>query len=200
MPYAAILTAAVKAAAVAVISLAAAVAAAEHPVYRIAPLEPSQVVEVPKSEIKEGLIYRYYNEKLDRSVWGIAQADGSFRYALGPGSVQPVERFDLRLTEEERSRIVNDNAPGLEGYLASTGRTPTIVLNDQLRWELVKTASISKVYDLETHRRWEWHGKRKLSVLHSSGNRWIAAGGDYAPLVDPPHLHSLSPNPAACCN
>ncbi len=201
MPYATILTAVVKAAAVAVISLAAAVAAADKPVYRIAPLEPTQVAEVPRSEIKEGLIYRYYNENLGRSVWGVAQADGSFRYALGPGSVQPVERFDLRLTDEERSRIVNDAAPGLEGYLESTGRTPTIALDYQLRWQLVKTASISKIYDLETQRRWEWHGKRQLSVLHSSGNRWAVVNRQYVPLVDPPQLYSLSPSHTpGCCH
>src|SRR5262245_1132761 len=70
-------------------------------VYRVQPTQKgNEQIAVPPAEVKRGLAYNYYNEKLGRRVWGFANGDGTFKYAFGQGTVLPTTRFDLRLSPE----------------------------------------------------------------------------------------------------
>jgi len=155
-------------------------------VYRLQPsLEATALVLVPPAEIKEGLAYNYYNQRLSRRVWGFAQADGSFQYAFGEGTSLPTDRFDLRLSAEAESQLLERGAPGLQESLATTGGTPAVRLNAAGRWELLSFRTSARVFDLETGHRWEWHGQRRVAVLHTYGDQWQIVEGRYRPATGP---------------
>jgi hypothetical protein len=155
-------------------------------VYRSQPsFEKSEMVLVPSEEIKAGLAYNYFNEQLGRRVWGLALEDGTFRYALGEGSVVPADLFDLRNTPEMRSMLLEQGSPGLEQALATTGGKPAVVLGADDRWTLLPVSSSARVFDIETRHRWEWHGGRRLAVLHTYGDRWQRIDGRYRPATGP---------------
>ena len=42
------------------------------------------------------------------------------------------------------------------------------------------------VFDLETGRRFDWHGDRAVEVVHSGGNSWARRGDRYAPAASGP--------------
>ena len=118
-------------------------------VYRMQPsFERSEMVIVPPEEIKPGLAYNYYNQKLGRRAWGIAREDGTFQYAFGEGTVVPTDFFDLRITPELRSMLLEQGSPGLEQALATTGGTPAVRLDATGRWNLVPVSSSGRVFDL----------------------------------------------------
>jgi hypothetical protein len=155
-------------------------------VYRVQPrMEATELVLVPPAEIKEGLAYNYYNERLGQREWGFAKADGSFQYAFGEGSVLPTDRFDLRLSAEAQSQLLERGAPGLQQALAQTGARPALRLNAAGQWELLSFRSIARVFDLETGHRWEWHGRKRKAVLHTYGDQWQIVDGRYLPATGP---------------
>jgi hypothetical protein len=155
-------------------------------VYRIQPsLEAPELVLVPPAEIKAGLTYNYYNERLARRVWGFAKADGSFQFAFGEGTVLPTDRFDLRLSAAVESQLLERGAPGLQQALATTGGRPALRFNAAGRWELLSYRSSARVFDQETGHRWEWHGKRRVAVLHTYGDQWRIVDGRYLPATGP---------------
>ncbi len=155
-------------------------------VYRMQPsFETSEIVIVPPEEIKAGLAYNYYNRQLGRRVWGFAREDGSFQYAFGEGAVLPASLFDLRITPELRSMLLERGAPGLEQALATTGGTPAVRLDAEGQWSLLPVQSSARVFDMETGHRWEWHGRRRVAVLHTYGDRWQRIDGRYRPATGP---------------
>jgi len=155
-------------------------------VYRMQPsFEKSEVVIVPPEEIKTGLAYNYYNRQLGRRAWGFAQEDGSFQYAFGEGTVLPTNLFDLRITAELRSMLLERGSPGLEQALATTGGTPAVRLDAAGQWSLLLARTSARVFDLETAHRWEWHGRRRVAVLHTYGDQWQRIGGRYRPATGP---------------
>lgn len=155
-------------------------------VYRMQPsFERAEMVIVPPAEIKPGLAYNYFNKRLGRRAWGIAQEDGSFKYAFGEGSVLPAEQFDLRITPEMRSMLLQQGAPGLEQALATTGSKPMVRLDAEGRWRLLPAPSSTRVYDLPTGHRWQWHGKRRSAVLHTYGDQWLLVNGRFVPSTGP---------------
>lgn len=151
-------------------------------VYRVYP-QGQRLLEAPPAEIRPGFVYKYYHSQLEQHVWGLATEDGQFEYAMGPGSMQSVDRFDLRLTPEQREQIIDRLAPRLHKALESTGRDFYLMLNDEDTWELYLSNSMPKVFDRLTGRRWEWHGLRRLSVVHTTGNLWRTQDGRYFPAV-----------------
>ena len=155
-------------------------------VYRLQPkVEGIEFVLVPPAEIKEGLAYNYFNEQLARRAWGFAQDDDSFRYALGEGSVLPADRFDLRISEATQTQLLERGVPGLQQALATTGARPSLRLNADGDWQLVSYRSNTRVFDLETGHRWEWHGQRRVAVLHTYGDQWMIVDGRYLPATGP---------------
>jgi hypothetical protein len=141
-----------------------------------------QVVQVPAEEVKPGLAYSYYNQRLSRRVWGFARGDGSFQYAFGEGTMLPIDSFDLRLSPEATQGLLEEASPGLPQRLAITGASPAVKLTADGAWRLLPTRVSARVFDLETGHRWEWHGDRRVAVLHTLGDQWQVVNGRYRPL------------------
>lgn len=156
-----------------------------------------RLVPVPRSEWKAGHVYFRFHPGLARHVWSLATADGGFRYALGPGSVQQTRQFDPRASTEERQRALQARAPEMARLLEIQGTLPTVILGADERWDAHVGPSVVSVFDLDTGRRWEWHGIAPVGVIHSGGPRWARQGSGYGPVdpVRPPVL----PVTAAFC-
>lgn len=158
-------------------------------IYRPQPnLARAELVLVPPADLKPGLAYNYYNERLGRRVWGFATKDGRFRYAFGEGSTLPTDRFDLQLSEAAQRRILEQGVPGLEENLAITGSRPAVRLDSNGKWHVLAFRSIARIYDLETGHRWEWHGSHRKAVLHTFGDQWLIVDGRYVPATGPVFL------------
>jgi hypothetical protein len=153
-------------------------------VYRLHPnLETVELVRVTPAEIKPRLVYNYYNEQLDERAWGLAKEGGGFEFAFGEGTVMPTTAFDLQLSPEMQARVLNERAPGLLKQLDNVGRSAAVKLNGKGVWELLRYPSSARVFDLATGQRWEWHGDRRVAVLHVGGNLWHIVDGRYYPMT-----------------
>ncbi len=153
-------------------------------VYRLHPnLETVQLVRVTPEEIKPGLVYNYYNDQLGERAWGLAKEGGGFEFAFGEGTVMPTTAFDLQLSPEMQARVLNERAPGLLKQLDNVGRSAAVQLNGKGVWELLRYPSSGRVFDLLTGERWEWHGDRRVAVLHVGGNLWHIVDGRYYPVT-----------------
>lgn len=156
-----------------------------------------KLVPVPRAEQKAGFVYYRHHAGLGRHVWSLATGDGGFRYAMGEGSVQETRQFDLRASAEERQRQLQARAPGAARLLEIQGTVPSVRLGADDRWDLTGGPSVSSVFDLDTGRRWEWHGTKPTGVIHSGGVRWTPGGRDYLP-VDPVRPLVWPVTPAWC--
>ncbi|MDZ4657654.1 MAG: hypothetical protein SH868_08750 [Bythopirellula sp.] len=146
-------------------------------------LENVELVRVTAEEIKPGLVYNYYNTQLNQRAWGFAKEGGGFEYAFGEGTIMPTNKFDLQLSREMQARVLNERAPGLLRQLNNVGRSAAVQLNGKGVWELLQFPSSARVFDLTTGLRWEWHGDRRLAVLHTGGNLWHIVTGEYYPVT-----------------
>lgn len=136
---------------------------------------------VPRSEIKPGMIYYRYSDKSRQHVWSRANTRGGFEFALGPGSVQPAWRFDIREGRETQLQVLQQRSPNLYRRLITEGARPMIKLGDDGHWELDVASNEGRVFDMETGQRWEWHGGHRVAVVHTSGWTWAYQNGDYVP-------------------
>jgi len=132
-------------------------------------------------EIRPGAVYFRYSAEVGRHVWSRVKADGSFEFAMGPGSVQPAWRFDVRERREEQLRELELRAPELYRRLIEQGARPMLRLDQQGRWQLDIASNEGRVFDLETGHRWEWHGGRRVAVVHSGGRSWVSQEGRFSP-------------------
>ena len=146
-------------------------------------MENVELVRVTAEEIKPGLVYNYYNEQLKQRAWGFAKEGGGFEYAFGEGTIMPTSKFDLQLSPEMEARVLNERAPGLLRQLNNVGRSAAVQLNADGVWQLLRFPSSARVFDLATGLRWEWHGDRRLAVLHTGGNLWHIVDGEYYPVT-----------------
>jgi hypothetical protein len=126
-------------------------------------------------------LYNHFHAALNRRVWSIAQPDGGFAYAMGEGSVQPAALLGLEATDAQRRAAIERIAPELAQSLYQRGGTVYVRLNPADGWELVPFRTIASVWDLETLQRWEWHGSRRVPVIHTFGNSWTRVDGKYEP-------------------
>jgi hypothetical protein len=152
-------------------------------VYRPQPeFGAGQLVPVAPEEIKRGFAYNYYHERLGRRVWGFARQDGSFQYAFGEGTMVPLNRFDLQLAPQTAQGLLEQSSPGLGQRLAVTGGTPGVMMTAEGTWQLLPFSTSTAIFDIETGHRWEWHGERRVAVLHTLGDQWQVVSGRYRPL------------------
>ena len=100
---------------------------------------------------------------------------------MGPGSVQPAWRFDIREGKEDQLRLLEERSPELYKRLMVQGARPMIKLLDNGRWDLDLASNEGRVFDIETGNRWEWHGGRRVRVVHTAGKSWIYANHMYYP-------------------
>lgn len=154
-------------------------------VYRHDPIQ-AKLVAVAATEIKKDHVYFRYSPTRGRHVWSKAAGQGRFLYALGPGSVQPVRLFDIRATDEEKRRALESRAPTAAKLLATQGAQPALKLDAAGEWKLAGAPTDGSVFDVESGRRFEWHGDRMVEVVHSGGNSWSRRGERYVPAGSAP--------------
>jgi hypothetical protein len=150
-------------------------------IYRFDPFL-NELAEASAAEVKPGYLYNHFNPKLGRRVWSLASRDGSFVYAMGPGSVQPAWRLDLRATPEQARAALFERAPELAKMLETRGGVAYVRLTPEGGWSLVPHQTIASIFDEETGRRWEWHGIRRVAVVHTYGYEWTNRNGSYSPV------------------
>jgi hypothetical protein len=139
------------------------------------------LIAVPPAEIKPGFLYNRFSASLGRRVWSLALPGGGFEYAMAPGSTQPARLLDLRATEEQMREELLERAPDLARVLDVRGGTAFVRLLPDDKWQVVQQPTIANVFDLETSRRWEWHGVRRVAVMHTLGYEWSLADGRFVP-------------------
>ena len=128
-----------------------------------------------------GKIYNHFNQQRGRYVWAIALEGGGFSYPLGPGTTESPTNFDL-VTSAAQTRELVDEAAGAWAEASRRLGTEVLVrLQENNRWEVLRINSIRSHYDLDTGRRWEWHGKRKVAVSHTNGYVWRYHDQKYEP-------------------
>ena len=150
-------------------------------VYRFDPLV-EKYEPVAAAAIKPDSIYRRYSTSLNRWVWSTADREKRLVYAMGPGSVQPMSRFDLSASAEERTRRLEAKAPDLARLYVAQGSKGALKLLPDGSWALHGVSEVPHVYDLESGQRWEWHGDRRAGVTHTGGNSWVWSNGGYVPV------------------
>jgi hypothetical protein len=136
---------------------------------------------VPENALRPGHIYSRFDVTAGRWVWSKADAQGGLQYAMGEGSVQPARLFDLRGSDAERLRILEQRAPDLARLFTIQGARPMLRLDATGQWRLGRTPCVSSVYDMNTRERWEWHADQPSRVVHAGGTRWDVAAGRYVP-------------------
>ena len=156
----------------------------------------NKLIAVPPAEIKPGFLYRHYSPVQGRDVWSIANEKGGFSYAMGQGSVQPAARLDIRASAQETELVLKEVAPRWAGALKSFGAPPLIILDKTNQWTLLQRSSMPQIMDLDTGRRWEWQGNRRVAVVHTGGYRWRIVDGKYVPTSF--SLPTVTPSCALC--
>ena len=81
-------------------------------------------------------------------------------------------------------------APGLSKGVEGLGRDVFLKLDENDTWQLYHATSIPKVFDRMTGKRWEWHGSRRVAVLHTVGAVWQWRNGRHYPAAATSRYHS----------
>lgn len=149
-------------------------------VYRYDPITEG-FSPIDRSKLKPLHIYYRFSPVLGRWVWSKMTTDGRLEFAMGPGSIQSAFLFDLTATMEERMRVLEERAPELARKYAVQGARAAMILTEEGKWSLHGLQSMGHVFDLETSRRWEWHGDHRAEVVHGGGNSWRQEDGRYVP-------------------
>ncbi len=141
-----------------------------------------ELVPVKIQDVEPGKIYNHFSASRNRYVWAYALEDGKFSYALGPGSTESPSNFDLTTSAQETEQLYEQRTYGeLKGAWGAGSYMARLGGDDQ--WAVLPfsmTASRSH-YDLDSGRRWEWHGDRRVAVGHTNGYTWLYADGRYVP-------------------
>ena len=151
-------------------------------IYKFDPLS-KKYTAVARKDLKPQHVYQRYSPGVGKWVWSKAAADGTLRYAFGPGSSQPAALFDMPVSSEERTKAFEKQAPELAKRLEINGAKPSLRLGDDGQWSLMPDSTKGRVYDLESGQRFEWHGNHVVPVTHGAGsNLWTRTGGQYLPV------------------
>lgn len=151
-------------------------------IYKFDPLS-KKYTTVELKDLKSQHVYLRHSAGMGKWVWSKAAADGTLRYAFGPGSSQPAALFDMPVSSEERTKAFEKQAPELAKRLAINGAKPSLRLGDDGQWSLMPDSTKGRVYDLESGQRFEWHGNHVVPVTHGTGSYlWTRAGGQYLPV------------------
>lgn len=149
-------------------------------VYRYDPITEA-FSPIDHVKLKPAHVYYRFSPELGRWVWSKATPDRRLEFAMGPGSIQSAFLFDLTATMEERMRVLQERAPELARKYAVQGARASMILAANGTWALHGISSVGHVYDLETSRRWEWHGDHRAEVVHGGGNSWRMDAGRFVP-------------------
>ncbi|MEQ8210794.1 MAG: hypothetical protein RH917_13285 [Lacipirellulaceae bacterium] len=136
-------------------------------------------VPVKSQDIKPGKIYSHYSPSRGRYVWAYAKQGGGFSYPLGPGSTELPDNFDLIATKSEIKALLGQAAGSWLSASRQEGVDIYVRLDTDDRWRVFRGRSLRSHYDLDTKRRWEWHGTRQVAVRHIHGYLWDYEGQQY---------------------
>ena len=134
-----------------------------------------------KKELKKGAVYFRYSSIFGHHVWSRFSEEKRFEFAMGPGSVQPAWKFDIRERRDDQLRLLENRSPELYKRLTAQGARPMIKLLENGHWELDVASNEGRVFDLESGERWEWHGGRQIRVVHAGGIHWKYRDQNYQP-------------------
>ncbi len=134
-----------------------------------------------KKDLKNGAVYFRYSSLSGHHVWSRFNEEKRFDFAMGPGSVQPAWKFDVREGRDDQLRLLENRSPELYKRLMVQGSRPMIKLLDNGHWELDTASNEGRVFDLESGERWEWHGGRQIRVVHAGGIHWKYHDRNYQP-------------------
>ena len=134
-----------------------------------------------KKDLKPGAVYFRFSRISGHHVWSRFNEKHIFEFAMGPGSVQPAWRFDIREGREDQLRLLEERSPELYKRLMVQGARPMIKLLENGRWDLDLASNEGRVFDIETGGRWEWHGGRRIRVVHTGGQSWTYQDHAYRP-------------------
>jgi hypothetical protein len=140
-----------------------------------------QLWPIPRESMREGCVYFTYAADMESWVWSQWMGEAGFQFAMGPGSIQPGERFHLTITDAEGLQVIEERAPELARKFEIQGVKPVLRLDDDGSWQLNPTSCGARVFDTRTGERWEWHGPTQTPVVHLGGNRWHYNNGRYVP-------------------
>lgn len=149
-------------------------------IYRYDPVS-RQLWPIPRASLRLDCIYLVYDSSLGRWTWSQWGDHEGFRYAMGPGSIQPGERFHLTISDAEGRRALEARSPELARKFEIQGAKPVLRLDEDGSWRLNPTSCGARVFDERTGERWEWHGPTQAAVIHLGGSRWRYENGRYLP-------------------
>ena len=132
---------------------------------------------IAPADLQPGYIYSHFDERLSRRAWSYYAGGGEFWHALGPGSVENAEQFDIvaaiaAMGAQPDLQLVDD-------YERRSSTKFRLQENNQ--WSQVSLDPVRQIYDLYTKHRWEEHGRQMIPVRHSAGYRWSYRGGRFVP-------------------
>lgn len=149
--------------------------------YRYDPIS-RQLWPIPRASLRRGCVYLTFASDLDAWTWSQWMGEQGFRYAMGPGSIQPGERFHLTFSDAEGMQAIEARSPELARKFEIQGAKPVLRLDEDGSWRLNPTSCGARVFDERTGERLEWHGPGRASVVvHLGGNRWRYENGRYVP-------------------
>ena len=152
----------------------------QNTVYRL-DLFTESLKPTVRKELKKGAVYFRYSSISGHHVWSRFSEEKRFEFAMGPGSVQPAWKFDIRERRDDQLRLLENRSPELYKRLTVQGARPMIKLLEDGHWELDAASNEGRVFDLESGERWEWHGGRQIRVVHVGGIHWKYHDQDYQP-------------------
>ena len=152
----------------------------QNAVYRL-DLFTESLKPILKKNLKTGAVYFRYSLISGHHVWSRFSEEKRFDFAMGPGSVQPAWKFDVREGRDDQLRLLENRSPELYKRLMVQGSRPMIKLLENGHWELDIASNEGRVFDLESGERWEWHGGRQIRVVHAGGIHWKYHNQNYQP-------------------
>ena len=156
---------------------------ADEPTSQVRRINPRtrEFQPVAPADVVPGKIYSHYSERHGRYVWAFATEGGNFSYALGPGTTESPRNFDLPISTEQTEELLQE---ALGDWADAFGRMESEImvrLGADDEWDVLRSPSSRSHYDLDNRRRWEWHGSRKVRVVHTNGNTWRYQDDWYVP-------------------
>ena len=175
----------------------ASVSTAAEPTDTVRKFDPRtrELIKIDPKEVVPGKIYNHYDQRQGRYVWAFATEGGEFSYPLGPGSTESPHNFDLVTSSVQTEQLLEAEIGDWANALRNVGGDILVSLKNDGKWEVLPIRSTRSHYDLNTGRRWEWHGKRRVVVGHTNGYSWRFDGEKY----DPVNPWLSNAEPCGCC-
>jgi hypothetical protein len=134
---------------------------------------------IKPADMKVGCIYYHYCPRRGAWAWSYVQSDRTFWYAFGEGTTQIARRFDVRATQEDINKRL-EQLPALAQEVNRYNQSVCLRLQGDGRWTIVGTGMVPSIFNVETGERWEQFGKSAyIPIIHTHGAIWTIRNGRY---------------------